>query len=290
MPLVQLSDLTTGFRGPPLLDDVSCQIEAGDRIGLLGRNGSGKTTLMRILAGELTPDHGRITFAPGTKVSILPQEVPQNLAGTVHDVIQRGMAPELADHQDWEAERKLELLIGEMQLDANSQVESLSAGMKRRVLLAQQLVLQPDLLLLDEPTNHLDIDAISGSKFSCPAGTGRIYLSPMIGLSCVGWQREFLRSIAAKSSIGRAITRHFSFAKKRPSQLRKSKMRLFDKKLAQEEAWIRQGIKARRTRNEGRVRALKELRVQRAERRKNLGKAKISIQAEQRSGAVGHSR
>ena len=162
MPLVTVSDLTVGFRGPALLESVSCQIDAGERIALLGRNGAGKTTFMRLLSGQLAPDHGQVAFAPGAKVALLPQDVPQDLAGTVHDVVAAGLGDERHDHDlAWKAEERLERILQDMKLPAEADFTALSAGMKRRVLLARALVAAPDLLLLDEPTNHLDVDSIT---------------------------------------------------------------------------------------------------------------------------------
>ncbi|MDZ4655975.1 MAG: ATP-binding cassette domain-containing protein [Bythopirellula sp.] len=287
MALIQFSDLSVGFRGPALLDDVNCQIEVGQRIGLLGRNGSGKTTLMRILAGEILPDHGQVVFTPGARVSLLPQEVPQGLAGEVCAVIRAGFVQHDDEHHhDWEAENRLERLLTEMGLDGSLQVETLSAGMKRRVLLAQQLVSNPDLLLLDEPTNHLDIEAITWLEEFLVRWRGT-YLF-------VTHDRAFLRKLATRIlEIDRGKLFDWScdydtfLVRKEAALAAEEKQNaLFDKKLAQEEAWIRQGIKARRTRNEGRVRALKQLRVKRADRRSVVGKAKVAIQTDQRSGAL----
>jgi ATP-binding cassette subfamily F protein uup len=161
MALITVKDLQIGFRGPLLLDGVSCQIEPGQRIGLLGRNGAGKTTFLRILSGQVEPDGGEIGFAPGVRVSLLPQDVPQDVTGTIHDVVAQGL-PVVADDHDavWKAEQKIKRILTEMQLPAEVRFESLSSGMKRRVLLARSLVADPDLLLLDEPTNHLDLAAI----------------------------------------------------------------------------------------------------------------------------------
>lgn len=287
MPLLQLNDLTVGFRGPALLESVSCQIDFTDRIGLLGRNGAGKTTLMRILSGEIVPDHGEVIIAPDKRVALLPQEVPADLEGTVVDVVRRGF-PTPADehHHDWQSEHRMERLLAEMQLSGTLPVQSLSAGMKRRVLLAQQLVADPDLLLLDEPTNHLDIDAIVWLE-------GFLSRWPKAFLF-VTHDRAFLRKLATRIlEIDRGRLFDWScdydtfLARKEAALAAEEKQQaLFDKKLAQEEAWIRQGIKARRTRNEGRVRALKALRVQRAERRATVGKANVRIQSDQRSGAL----
>jgi ATP-binding cassette subfamily F protein uup len=287
MALVQITDLSIGFRGPPLLDGVNCGIEPRERIGLLGRNGAGKSTFMRLLAGELTPDHGQITLSPGAKIAILPQEVPSDLSGTVGEVIRQGFATDPDDHHhDWQAEHRLERLTQEMELDVEKQVSSLSAGMKRRVLLAQQLVVDPDLLLLDEPTNHLDIEAITWLEDFLKRWSGT-YLF-------VTHDREFLRNLATRIlEIDRGKLFDWScdyetfLVRKEAALAAEEKQNaLFDKKLAQEEAWIRQGIKARRTRNEGRVRALKELRNVRADRRANVGKAKLAIQTGERSGAI----
>jgi ATP-binding cassette subfamily F protein uup len=287
MPLLQLNDLTVGFRGPALLDNVSCQIDVADRIGLLGRNGAGKTTLMRVLSGNIAPDHGVVVIAPEKRIALLPQEVPQDLAGTVADIVRLGF-PAVVDehHHDWESEHRMERLLGEMELDGALEVQALSAGMKRRVLLAQQLVADPDLLLLDEPTNHLDIEAI-------------LWLEDFLSR----WPRAFLFVTHDRAFLRKLATRileidrgrlfdwscdydTFLVRKEAALAAEEKQNALFDKKLAQEEAWIRQGIKARRTRNEGRVRTLKALRVERAERRATVGKAKVQIQTDQRSGAL----
>lgn len=166
MPLITVSDLSIRFRGPPLLDGVNCLIDSGERIGLLGRNGAGKTTLMKILAGQVEPDNGRAQIASGGKVALLPQDVPRDLTGSVRDVViggvQRSDTQDVADlaESDWESEHKVDQILSRMELDPAALVQSMSSGMKRRVLLAKALVDSPDVLLLDEPTNHLDIDAI----------------------------------------------------------------------------------------------------------------------------------
>ncbi|MFM7033858.1 MAG: ATP-binding cassette domain-containing protein, partial [Planctomycetia bacterium] len=160
MPLVTIRNLSLRFRGPPLLDDVTCHVEAGQRIGLLGRNGAGKTSLMRLLAGVIQPDAGMVEFAPGAKVALLQQDVPQDVAGTVHEVVAAGLQPAAAAEAAWQREQAVAQILSRMTLDGAVAFEALSAGMKRRVLLARAVVGQPDLLLLDEPTNHLDIEAI----------------------------------------------------------------------------------------------------------------------------------
>jgi ATP-binding cassette subfamily F protein uup len=287
MALVQLTDLTIGFRGPPLLDGVTCQIEPGQRIGLLGRNGSGKTTLMRILAGDMRPDGGRCVVSPGVKVAILPQDVPHDLAGRVYDVVLLGF-PE-SDRDDshlWQAEQTVKRLLAEMELDGELEVSSLSSGMKRRVLLARTIVAEPDVLLLDEPTNHLDIDAIGWLEDFLNRWRSTLIF--------VTHDRAFLQKLATRIleiDRGRLFDwscdyETFLVRKEAALAAEEKQNALFDKKLAQEETWIRQGIKARRTRNEGRVRALKRMREQRSERRSTTGMVKIELQTAQRSGAL----
>ena len=167
MPLITLRDVRVRFRGPPLLDGVSCHVEAGQRIGLLGRNGAGKTTLMRLVAGDLTPDGGEVLLAPGTRVAMLRQDVPQDVGGTIADVVATGLDAEALaasgdDEHDaaWRREHAVARILSRMELSADAAFAPLSSGMKRRVLLARALVAEPDVLLLDEPTNHLDLDAI----------------------------------------------------------------------------------------------------------------------------------
>jgi ATP-binding cassette subfamily F protein uup len=287
MALIRLNNLSVGFRGPPLLDEVTCQIESGQRIGLLGRNGSGKTTLMRILLGEIAPDHGQCEVSPGTKVSLLPQEVPLDIKGSINDFVLHGLpASELDDSHLWKSQQRVDRLLDQMGLEASLEVSELSSGMKRRVLLAQSLVSEPDVLLLDEPTNHLDIDTIA-------------WLEELLSrwpatLIFVTHDRTFLRALATRIlEIDRGHLfdwscdyETFLIRKEAALAAEEKQNALFDKKLAQEEVWIRQGIKARRTRNEGRVRALKEMRLERSKRREKTGAAKLEIQSNQRSGAL----
>ena len=287
MALITFNDLSIGFRGPPLLDSVSCQIEPGQRIGLLGRNGAGKTTFMRILSGEVEPDSGELQFAPHTRVALLPQDVPQNIHGTVSDVIAAGWqdaAAEELHRDDWKKQHGVEQIMSRMQLVDDVAFEHLSSGMKRRVLLAQSLVSAPDLLLLDEPTNHLDIDSINWlEEFLSRWDATMIFVTH---------DRRFLRKIAGRIlEIDRGRLFDWScdydtFLKRKEAALEAEEKQnaLFDKKLAQEEAWIRQGIKARRTRNEGRVRALKRMRQERRDRRTQQGKVNLQIDQGGRSG------
>ncbi len=161
MALIAFESVTIGFRGPVLLDQVSCQIEAGQRIGLVGRNGAGKSTFMKLLSGLVEPDHGSVRVAPQARVAYLPQDVPSEIKGTIHDVTFSGVPAADRDPEHiWQAEQRVEQLLTQMQLDGSLLFENLSSGMKRRVLLARALAQKPDILLLDEPTNHLDIHAI----------------------------------------------------------------------------------------------------------------------------------
>jgi ABC transport system ATP-binding/permease protein len=287
MSQIRLQELSIGFRGPPLLDGVTCQIEPGQRIGLLGRNGSGKTTLMRVLSGEVAPDHGECTVAPNITVSLLPQEVPQDLEGTINDVVLGSLPPsELDESHLWRSQQRVEQLLSRMSLDGTPAVSKLSSGMKRRVLLARSLVSEPDVLLLDEPTNHLDIDTISWLE--------DFLLRWPATLIFVTHDRAFLRKLATRIlEIDRGRLFDWScdydtFLVRKEAVLAAEEKQnaLFDKRLSQEEAWLRQGVKARRTRNEGRVRALKKLRLERSNRRDKIATAKLAIQTAERSGAL----
>jgi ATP-binding cassette subfamily F protein uup len=305
MALITLRDVTVGFHGPPLLDRVRCQIEAGQRIGLQGRNGSGKTTLLRLICGEIAPDEGEVAVAPGTRVSLLPQEVPEHLRGTVFDIVADGLSPVAAgeselvvhrytapgargeDREPPEGLHAVDRVLTRMGLRGEEAFETLSSGMKRRVLLAQALVSEPDLLLLDEPTNHLDIEAIAWlERFLGGRGASTLLF--------VTHDRMFLRKLAERIleiDQGRIYDwscDYDTFLARKAAAIdaQERSDALFDKKLAEEEAWIRKGIKARRTRNEGRVRALEEMRRERAARRASEGKARIRIEEGARSGKV----
>ena len=287
MALIHLHELSIGFRGPPLLDNVSCQIEARGRIGLLGRNGSGKTTLMRVISGVVQPDEGKCLIAPGTKISLLPQDVPDHLQGSIGEAVRQGLPADLLDDAHaWEADQRIDRILSQMDLVEDSDVQSLSSGMKRRVLLAQTLVAQPDVLLLDEPTNHLDIEAIGWLE--------EFLLRWPATLIFVTHDRAFLRNLATRIlEIDRGRLFDWScdydtfLARKEAAIAAEEKQNaLFDKRLAQEEVWIRQGIKARRTRNEGRVRALETMRDERSQRRETEGTTRLQIQEGGRSGQL----
>ena len=293
MPLVTIRNLHLRFRGPPLLDGVSCHIENGQRIGLLGRNGAGKTSLLRMLGGMARPDAGEVAFAPGATVALLQQDVPQDLDGAVRDIVASGLPLDSAqkgrpvDHEAaWQRDHAVDQILSRMALDGDRGVATLSAGMKRRVLLARALVATPDLLLLDEPTNHLDIDAVEWLEDFLGRWTGTLMF--------VTHDRTFLRRMAGRIlEIDRGRIFDWScdydtfLVRKEAALAAEEKQNaLFDKKLAQEEVWIRTGIKARRTRNEGRVRALEQLRRVRGDRRNAVGKVQLQIQEAQRSGAL----
>jgi ABC transport system ATP-binding/permease protein len=314
-----LQDVRLAFGGPELLDGVTLHIERGERVCLVGRNGEGKSTLMRMIAGEISPDSGTVVREQGVRIASLEQEVPQALSGTVFESVSAGLGGivdllseyhELSNrlgHSDdtthlvaeleriqhliesaggWQIQQRVETVLSRLRLDPDAVAGELSGGYKRRVLLARALVNEPDLLLLDEPTNHLDIDSI-------------------------GWLEEFLHEFHGavlfithdRKFIGNLATRiveldrghltdwpgdYKTYVSRRQAELDSETVHnaLFDKKLAQEEAWIRQGIKARRTRNEGRVRALKELRNERLSRRELAGSAAMKLNEAERSGRL----
>ena len=287
MPLITVDDVSIGYRGPLLLDEVRCTIEPRQRIGLLGRNGAGKTTLLRMLSGEIQPDSGRIVLAPGTTVALMPQGIPRDLEGTVYEIVAAAFAAEKADaeHQ-WQNSHRVDQILSRMGLDPEAKFELMSSGMKRRVLLARTLVTGPKVLLLDEPTNHLEIDAITWLENFLLRWEGTILF--------VTHDRMFLRKVASRIiEIDRGQLFDWScdydtFLQRKEAALdaEDKQNALFDKRLAEEEVWIRQGIKARRTRNEGRVRALKAMRETRSERRGKQGSMRLEIQAGERSGQL----
>jgi ATP-binding cassette subfamily F protein uup len=287
MAQITINELSIRFRGPPLLDGVTCQIEAGQRIGLLGRNGSGKTTLLRLLSGQEEPDQGEIILSAGTRVALLPQEVPRDMQGTVANIVSQGIADDaLLAEENWKADQQVKSILSRMTLEGTDQFEQLSSGMKRRVLLAQTLVSSPEVLLLDEPTNHLDIDTITWLES---------FLSKWEGtLLFVTHDRMFLQQLAERIlEIDRGQLFDWScdyttFLQRKEAHLAAQEKQdaLFDKKLAQEEAWIRQGIKARRTRNEGRVKALERMRRERLQRRATSTRAGLQIEQAERSGKL----
>jgi ATP-binding cassette subfamily F protein uup len=318
MPLIALSDVSLGFRGPPVLDRANLTIEPGERVCLLGRNGAGKTTLLRLLQSTLEPDRGEVIRQQGLRTAMLPQQVPQDLLGSVFDEVTQGFGAKaelLAEYHHlagrlasegsdglqaelgriqhaleadggWHMHQQIEAVVSRMGLQPDADVATLSAGMKRRVLLAKAVVGSPDLLLLDEPTNHLDIDAIRWLEDLLLRYSGTLLF--------VTHDRALLRKVATRIlelDRGRLTSWSCDYAKylDRKEAALEAEARQnaeFDKKLAREEVWIRTGIKARRTRNEGRVRALEALREVRRQRRQRPGDVKMEIQEAQRTGRL----
>lgn len=289
MALISLQEVSLGFGGPKLLEEINLQIERGEWVGLLGRNGMGKSTLLKLVNGDLSPQTGDISRQQGLRSAYLPQEVPQGLTGAVAEIVASGLElgqAEPGSDQHWQTQLQVEQVISRMTLDPTAQFEILSAGMKRRVLLARGLVRNPELLLLDEPTNHLDIEAINWLEDFLKRWGGTLLF--------VTHDRVFLQKLTTRIvelDRGRLFDWNCSYSTflQRKEALLSAEQELnanFDKKLAQEEQWIRKGIEARRTRNEGRVRALKRLREIRQERREKPGKVRIQIQADKRSGKL----
>jgi ATP-binding cassette subfamily F protein uup len=282
MALLILRNVSLAFGGPRLLDRVSLQIERGERLCLLGRNGEGKTTLLRVIRGEVETDEGEIVRQQGLVVSLMPQNIPRDRAGMVAEQVAGGLQDE--GHHALESDHRVQAVVSRSGLDPSAGFEELSSGMKRRVLLARALVTEPDILLMDEPTNHLDIDSIGWLEAFLLRWNGTIVF--------VTHDRVFLEKLATR--IVELDRGHlYDWACDYPTFLKRrdqlfsaeaKQQELFDKKLAQEEAWIRKGIEARRTRNEGRVRALEAMREERWQRRQRQGVARIQAQEAERSG------
>ena len=284
MPILTINDLSHAFGGPPVLDDVNLQIDAGDRVCLVGRNGSGKSTFMRLLAAEMKPDTGTIVRSPGARIARLPQEIPHDVTGSVYDVVVSGMVP-LSDHEEeWEQDVRIENLLERMDLSSTADFAALSGGMKRRVLLARALAGGPELLLLDEPTNHLDIASVEWLE--------TFLAESKLALFFVSHDRTFLKKLATRIvelDRGRLTDwncDYDTFVVRRAERLEveERERALKDKRLAQEEAWIRRGVKARRTRDQGRVSRLKAMRAERRARRDLTGDATIKVSESERSG------
>ena len=311
MPLITLNAVDYSVGGPLLLENVDLAIEPGERIALIGRNGAGKSTLLKLLAGEIKPDDGEIRVESGRRIARLEQEVPQDAAGSIFDVVAQGLGDvgallaeyhhlihqtdidtvalarvqaEVEAAEGWSLDRRVEDTLQRLGLDGDVDFGRLSGGLKRRVLLARALVAEPDLLLLDEPTNHLDIAAIDWLEGFLKGWGGALVF--------VTHDRRFLRALATRIveiDRGRVTSWPGDWAnyqrrlEERANAEAQENAR-FDKLLAQEEAWIRQGIKARRTRDEGRVRRLKAMRNERAARREHVGKVRMETADAQASG------
>ena len=311
MSLISLNQLDYSVGGPLLLDHVDLSIEAGERIALIGRNGAGKSTLLKLLAGEIHPDDGQVRVQSGTRIARLEQEVPPGASGSVFDVVSEGLGGIGADlalfhrlshaesvdteslaavqsrieaAQGWDADRRVADVLKQLELDGEAAFARLSGGMKRRVLLARALVCAPDVLLLDEPTNHLDIEAIDWLEGFLSSWRGALVF--------VTHDRRFLRALATRIvEIDRGQVTSWpgdfdNYLRRREERLHAQSVEnaRFDAFLAEEEVWIRQGIKARRTRNEGRVRRLKALRNERAQRRELQGNVKMMLAEAEASG------
>ena len=282
MALVSLQNVHISFGGPALLENATLLIESNERVCLLGRNGEGKSTLLKILAGSVEPDAGEVVLQNGVRIGILEQEVPEQINGTVYDQVSQILNRETRD--DGETVRRVERAISVVGLEADTPFDKLSGGQKRRALLARALVNEPDVLILDEPTNHLDIESIIWLENFLLRFTGALLF--------VSHDRAFLRKLATRIvEIDRGSLRSWNccydtFLKRRDEVLTAEEKANanFDKKLAQEEVWIRKGIKARRTRNEGRVRALKKMREERKQRRARSGSVNLQLQTGERSG------
>ncbi|WP_405326663.1 ATP-binding cassette domain-containing protein [Fibrobacter sp.] len=293
MPILSVQNILLRFGGPPLLDNVSFDIEAGDRICLVGRNGEGKSTLLKVLTGEMEANSGEIVKKTGLKVSRMIQEIPAHLDGTVRDivmgrvsVVSGGSVISKKILDDGAHNATAEAILGKTGIDADAPYDSLSGGQKRRVLFARAVAEDPDLLLLDEPTNHLDIPAIQWLE----GIVTRLNCAVMF----VSHDRAFVRRVATRIfELDRGRVRSWDFPYDKFVQFRDQALAeeekanaLFDKKLAEEEVWIRKGIQARRTRNEGRVRALIKMREERAARRSRTGNVNMQITEADRSGRL----
>ena len=316
MALVSLKDVRLALGGPELIDGASLQIERRERVCLVGRNGAGKSTLMKIINNEITPDAGEVIREQGLRIASLDQEVPQDLSGTVFEIVAAGLGnmvdllrkyhsvslrlsygdtaiAELERLQHliesnggWQIQQRVETILSRLNLDPDAPAADLSGGYKRRVLLARALVNEPDVLLLDEPTNHLDITSISWLEEFLLEYRGSILF--------ITHDRKFLQTLATRIielDRGRLTDwpcDYTTYLTRRQAELdaETAHNALFDKKLSREEVWIRQGIKARRIRNEGRVSALKEMRKERRARRTQTGSARMVLNNADKSGKL----
>ncbi|MDT0500391.1 MULTISPECIES: ATP-binding cassette domain-containing protein [unclassified Halomonas] len=311
MTLLRLEQLQLAYGTHVLLDGADLVLEKGERLALVGRNGTGKSTLLRLVAGEILPDGGSIWRAPGLKIGVLAQELPEATGQTIFDMVAGGL-PEAGEllseyhhliHEEepdmrrmselqtrleaidgWSFHQRIDVVLTRLGLPGEAEMASLSGGWRRRVALARALVAEPDLLLLDEPTNHLDLDTIAWLEEQLLDFRGAVLF--------ITHDRAFLSKLATsileldRGRLGRYPGEYAAYQAQKNHELEVEARENaeFDKKLAQEEAWIRQGIKARRTRNEGRVRALEQLRRERSERRDRQGKASLSVDSGERSG------
>lgn len=287
MALISLQDVFIAFGGPPVLECVNLQIQKGEKVCLLGRNGAGKTTLLKLINTDLEPDKGIMARQQGLTTAYLPQEVPQTISGQVFQVVLGGFAKHtLETESEWEVHRQTDTLISRMNLEANASFENLSAGMKRRVLLARALVSKPDILLLDEPTNHLDIDSINWLEEFLSRYEGALLFVTHDRMLVKKLANRIIELDRGKLSSWDCNYQTYLERKEAVLDAEKEQWNVFDKKLAKEEEWLRKGVKARRVRDEGRVNALLKMREERRARRELMGTAKINLQEAKRSGKL----
>jgi ATP-binding cassette subfamily F protein uup len=283
--LLNLLDVSLHFGGPAILEKINFQVDAGERVCLLGRNGAGKSTLMKVIMGDMKPDTGDVFRPAGAVYRRLTQEIPTDLTGTVHDIVAAGLRPNDDHHEEeWERDVRVEDLINAIRLPPAQEFSALSGGLKRRALLARALAAQPDLLLLDEPTNHLDLESILWLE--------EFLLDKKPTLLFITHDRAFLRKIASRiveldrgRLAGWACDYDTYLVRKQEVLEAEERQRaLFDKKLAQEEEWIRRGVKAQRSRATARINALKDMRAQARARRDRVGNATIKVTEAERTG------
>src|SRR6187455_181190 len=253
-PVLRLDDVSLAFGSRPLLSHAALQVEPGERVCVVGRNGEGKSSTLRLACRQLLPDSGGVWLRPGAKVSMLEQDIVTVAAASVRDVVEAGLLQQAQGLEDWEIPTRVEIVLSQLGLDGDAAYESLSGGWRRRTLLARALVIEPDLLLLDEPTNHLDITTIEWLEQRLLEFRGAMLF--------VSHDREFVNRVATRiidldrGQMSSWPGNYDEYAERKAAQLTNEAREnaLFDKRLAQEEVWIRKGVEARRTRNEGRVR------------------------------------
>ena len=285
MPIVRLDKVSLSFGLKPLLDNVNLQLRRGERVCLLGRNGEGKSSLLQVISKNLVPDSGEVWVRPGARIASLAQEVSSGSDAAVRDVVLGGVERVTPD-DEWQAELQADQVISRLELNGEALMSALSGGWRRRVMLGRALVAAPDVLLLDEPTNHLDVEAITWLENMMLEYAGALFF--------VSHDRTFVRRLATKIvELDRGQLRvwpggydDYVLQKRAALEVEAKHAALFDKKLAQEEVWIRRGVEARRTRNEGRVRALEQLRIERRQRRERLGSVELRAQDAAPSGKL----
>jgi ATP-binding cassette subfamily F protein uup len=287
MAYINIQGVSLAFGGAPLFEDIDLTIEQGEKVALVGRNGSGKSTLLKLIAGIVRPDAGAVALQKDVRSAYLDQMVPGEMPGTVFEVVQAGLHLSQYTPEDaWKHDQQASKIISQMELDGAQLFNALSAGLKRQVLLAKALVGEPDILLLDEPTNHMDIDAIQRMEEIISRFTGAIVF--------VTHDRIFLQRIATRIveiDRGRLFDQSCDYATflarlEAGREVEETQNAVFEKKLEKEERWVRRGIRARRTRNEGRVRELEKMRETRRARRERPGVVRIEAQEAEHSGKI----